>query len=237
MACRMKVVFGANRRCAGLAVTGLIGLCSLACGGVSRNGQGADGGPGGSGQTGGSANTGAGTAAGGGGGTFGDPDGGGVKLRVLTQSEYRNALTDLLGTISTPLGLPADAAVAGFVSIGASEVVINAPAVEQYEVASRAAITEVFADAARWQEFVGCQPKADLSDACVVSFIERAGKRAYRRDLTELEVQRWLHVGRGAAQLPGSSAEHGLATITSGLLQSVNFLYRAESNMLDADSG
>jgi hypothetical protein len=70
-----------------------------------------------------------------------------------------------------------------------------------------------------------------------VGFIESAGKRAYRRDLTEAEVQRWLQVGKDAAQLPGSSAAQALATITSGLLQSLNFLYRVESNQFDATSG
>lgn len=230
------MVLGGSRLAPRFAVMGLISLCAVACGGTSRGG-GADGGWGGSGQTGGSASTSAGTAAGGGAGISEDPSKGGRKLRLLTQSEYRNALTDLLGEINTPLELPADTAVAGFVSIGGSEVAVNASAVSLYEIASRAATTEVFADAARWQKLVGCQPKADLSDACVVSFIQSAGKRAYRRDLTELEVQRWSHVGRGAAQLPGSSAAHGLATVTSGLLQSLTFLYRIETNKLDVSSG
>jgi hypothetical protein len=158
-------------------------------------------------------------------------------LRILTQSQYKNALTDLLGTISTPLVLPTDIALGGFISIGASELAVTAPAVALYEAASRAATAEVFADATRWQTLVGCEPKADLSDACVVDFIRSAGKRAYRRDLTDVEVERWLQVGREAAQLPGSSAAHGLATVTSGLLQSFHFLYRVESHELDASSG
>jgi hypothetical protein len=167
----------------------------------------------------------------------GDPSAGGPKLRLLTQSEYKNAISDLLGTISTPLVLPDDISLAGFVSIGASEAAVNARAVSLYEIASRAATAEVFADAIRWQKFVGCQPKADLSDACVVSFIQSAGKRAYRRDLTEAELQRWVQVGKGAAQLAGSNAAQGLATVTSGLLQSLNFLYRVESNEFDASNG
>ena len=162
---------------------------------------------------------------------------GGPKLRLLTQSEYKNALTHVLGTISTPLILPTDTSVAGFVSIGASLAAVNASAVAFYESASLAATAEVFADAARWQELVGCQPNADLSDACVASFIQSAGKRAYRRDLTEAEVQRWLQVGKDAAALPGSSAAQGLAAITSGLLQSLNFLYRVETNKFEASSG
>ncbi|MEP7050885.1 MAG: DUF1588 domain-containing protein [Pseudomonadota bacterium] len=219
---------------------GLISLCSLACGGVSADG-GAGGhaaqGSGGSGLTGGSVNAGAGPAASGGAGEPGDPSRGGPELRLLTQSEYKNALSDLLGTISTPLVLPVDTALAGFVSIGASEVTVNGSAVSLYETASLAATAEVFADAARWQKLVGCQPKSDLSDACVVSFIQNTGKRAYRRDLTEAEVQRWLQVGKDAAQLPGSNAAQGLATITSGFLQSLNFLYRVETNKFDVSSG
>jgi hypothetical protein len=162
---------------------------------------------------------------------------GGRKLRVLTQAEYKNALTDLLGTISTPLDLPADTSVAGFVSIGASEITVNPAAVTLYENASRAAAAEVFGDAPRWQKLVGCEPKADLSDECLVTFIRGFGKRAYRRDLTGAEVERWSHVGRAAAQLPGARAEQALAAVTSGLLQSLNFLYRVESNELDTSSG
>lgn len=158
-------------------------------------------------------------------------------MRLLTQAEYRNALTDLLGQVSTPLVLPDDTSVAGFVSIGASMVAASTSAVSLYEAASRAATSEVFSDADRWQKFVGCQPQADLADACVVGFIRRVGKRAYRRELTEAEVERWSRVGRDAALLPGSSAAQGLSTVTYGLLQSLNFLYRVETNQLDASSG
>lgn len=230
----MKVVLGAFRPYARVAVLGLIGLCSLACGAISRDGE---RGQGGSGQSGSDAGTVAGTAAVSGTGPVSGLTKGGLKLRLLTQSEYRNALADLLGTISAPLELPSDTAVAGFVSIGASEVSVNASAVSLYEAASRAAAEEVFADPARWQKLVGCEPKADLSDACVVSFIRGAGKRAYRRDLTEAELQRWLQVGQDIAQLPGSSPAQGLSTVVSGLLQSLNFLYRVESNQLDTRTG
>src|SRR5688500_20029915 len=74
-------------------VLGLIGLGSLACTGeVAPTPK---GGTGGSGQTGGS-------SAVGGGGAPGPVDltNGGPKLRVLTQIEYRNAITDLLGPTS-----------------------------------------------------------------------------------------------------------------------------------------
>ncbi len=185
-------------------------------------------------QTGGSANAGGG--AGSGGGTGVDLSKGGPKLRVLTQSEYKNALEHLLGAISAQLVLPPDTFVAGFTAIGGAEVTINPTAGEQYETASRAAVAEVFADAARWQTLVGCQPQADLSDACVASFVQSFGKRAFRRDLAAAEVEKWLKVGQDAAQL-AASATHGLQAIVSGLLQSPYFLYRVEINKLDPSNG
>ena len=226
------------------AILGLVALSSLACtsGGASGEGDGpnaASGGPpaqpgGGSGNA---------TPGGGGpsngGGAGGVPavlSNGGPKLRVLTQAEYTNSLTDLLGTINASLDLPPDTYVAGFAAIGGSEVTINASAVEQYETATRAATAEVFADATRWQKLVGCQPKTDLSDACVVTFIQTFGKRAFRRPLTDTESQKWLKLGKDTALL-ASSAAQGLAAITSGLLQSPYFLYRVETNKLDPAIG
>jgi len=162
---------------------------------------------------------------------------GGPKLRVLTQAEYKNSLTSLLGAISAQLVLPDDLFTAGFTAIGGAQVAINAPSVKLYETASRAATAEVFADSARWQKLVGCQPKADLSDACVTTFIQTFGKRAFRRDLTDAEVQQWLEVGKSVAQLAGSSPGQAMAAVTSGLLQSPYFLYRIETNKLDENSG
>jgi hypothetical protein len=143
----------------------------------------------------------------------------------------------LFGPINAQLTLPPDTFLGGFTSIGATSVAINASAVGPYETASLAAVDEVFADAARWQKLVGCQPQPDLSDACVTTFVKTFGKRAFRRDLSDAEVQQWLKIGKDAAALPGSSAARGLATLVSGFLQSPYFLYRVETNKLDAASG
>ena len=220
-----------------LAAVSLVGLCSLACAGRGISNP---AGGGGSGQTtGGNANGGADKAPGGSAGMGApiDPSVGDIKLRVLTQYEYKAALSDLLGPISSPLDLPPDTFVAGFTSIGGAEVAINSSSVGPYEAASRAATAEVFADAARWQKLVGCKPKADLSDACIATFIQGFGKRAFRRALEDAEVQQWLQVAQDSAQLPGASAEQGLATAVSGMLQSPFFLYRVEINKLDAANG
>ena len=186
---------------------------------------------GGSGQTGGAAAVNGGNAS-----TGGSPSlaNGGPRLRMLTRPEYTNSVTYLLGTINAALELPPDGEQTGHLAaVDAGKGTINSSSVALYETATRTAVAEVFADAARWQQLVGCTPKVDLSDACVTTFIKTFGKRAFRRDLTDMEVQQWLKVGKDAAQL-GNSAATGLSTLTSGILQSPFFLYRIETNQLDA---
>jgi hypothetical protein len=157
-------------------------------------------------------------------------------LRLLTHAEYLTSVQSLLGTLTTPLAVPEDTSVAGFVSVGAAQMSVTDMAATAYETASLAATAEVFGNAQRWQKLVGCTPKADLSDACVTTYIKTFGRAAFRRDLTDEEVQQWLGVAKSAAMLAGTAA-YGLQTATSGLLQSPNFLYRFETNAVDSGNG
>jgi hypothetical protein len=203
--------------------------------GVAGSGQ--SGGMSGTGQVGGMS----GSSQGGGGmaGTGGMPvvlSKGGTMLRLLTHDEYLTSVQSLLGTLTTQLDAPDDTSVAGFVSVGASQMSVTDMAATAYETASLAATAEVFTNATRWQKLVGCTPKADLSDACVTTYIKTFGRAAFRRDLTDEEVQQWLGVAQNAAMLAGTAA-YGLQTATSGLLQSPNFLYRVETNAVDSSNG
>src|SRR6266567_1888649 len=196
--------------------------------GSDRTGPSATGAGGGSGATGG----------GGGSGGTGPvaTSTGGVKLRLLTQAEYLSSIQSLFGTLTTKLTLPDDLSVAGYISVGASQKAVSDPAATAYETASLAVVAEVFGNTQRWQKLVGCQPKADLSDACVTTYIKSFGRSAFRRDLSDVEVQQWLGVAKNGAMLTSSAAQ-GLATATSGFLQSPNFLYRVETNKLDSSTG
>jgi hypothetical protein len=224
--------------------SGVGGAGNVTTGGSGGATSGVGGTTAGSGTAGGTAGasvggTGGATAGtGGAGGSAGAPvlSTGGVKLRLLTQAEYRASLQSLFGAVTTPLDLPQDTSVGGFISIGASQVTVNPTAADKYEAASRAVVAEVFGDMARWQSLVGCQPQADLSDACVETFVQGFGRRAFRRDLTDVETQQWVGVGRSAAVLAGNAAQ-GLSTLTSGFLQSPHFLYRVETNAVDPANG
>lgn len=161
---------------------------------------------------------------------------GGVTLRLLTQDEYAASVQALLGTLTADLTVAPDTSVAGFVAVGAALRTVTDSAATAYEAASRLAVSEVFRDSARWQELVGCQPAGDLSDACVATYIETFGRKAFRRDLTDEEVQQWLGVAQSAIDL-GGSVQQALSTATVGMLQSPHFLYRVEVNSLDAATG
>ena len=240
---------------------GLFALSAGCTGMVAPSGTGSTSGgtgntPGGTGSTSGSGGTGAGTQTGSGGGigtgsggnggntgpggggapgTGGVPavlSKGGVMLRLLTQAEYLNSVKSLLGTLTTQITPPGEVPVAGFASVGASSMNVTDMAGTAYETASLAATAEVFADTARWQRLVGCAPKADLSDACVTTYIKTFGRSAFRRDLTADEVTQWLGVAKSAATMTGTAAQ-GLSFATAGLLQSPHFLYRVETNKLD----
>jgi hypothetical protein len=155
---------------------------------------------------------------------------------LLTQAEYLSSIQSLFGTLTTKLTLPVDTSVAGYVSVGASQVAVSDVVATAYETASLAVVAEVFGNTQRWQNLVGCQPKADLSDACVTTYLKSFGRSAFRRNLSDDEVQQWLGVAKNGAMLTSSAAQ-GLATATSGLLQSPNFLYRVETNKLDGSNG
>jgi hypothetical protein len=224
------------------------GSGSSQSGGSSGNGH--SGGSSGGTQTGGSSGnnqpgsggsgnnqSGSGGSAGSGcGGCTGPTSKGGTTLRLLTRDEYLASVQALLGTLTTQLAPPDDdLSVAGFVAVGASSLAVTDTAATAYEDASLKATAEVFADATRWQKLVGCTPKADLSDACVTTFVKSFGRLAFRRDLTTDEVTQWLGVAKNAATMAGTAAQ-GLASMTSGLLQSPYFLYRVETNKLDSSN-
>lgn len=160
-----------------------------------------------------------------------------TKLRLLTQVEYRNSVARLLQGVETEtLGLPDDSHVKSFSTVGGSLATVNQVAGEEYEAASQALAREVFNDPERWPALVGCEPQADLGDACVESFVRSFGRQAFRRDLTEEEAAQWIDVARAAAILAGDPAT-GLATATAGILQSPNFLYRVEHAVPDVELG
>lgn len=145
-------------------------------------------------------------------------------LPRLTATQYRNALVDLLGPNLPATPVEPDTNPYLFDSIGAATTTLSELGAQQYEEGADAVTRAVFADPARRAALVGCEVAAP-GDACVVEFLTRFGRRAVRRPLTSIELDRWVGV---ATTLADPDGWEGLRLAVAGLLQSASFLYRVE---------
>lgn len=157
-------------------------------------------------------------------------------LRRLTATQFRNSLRDLLGVSEASIGaVEPDSRTSGFTVIDAAKAVSSDVAVEKYDAAVVGAVESVFADAAKRAQLLGCAPAlGNAEDACLRSYLERFGRRAWRRPLSPVELDRYIALATsGAAQLGAPLAGYEAASV--GLLTSPNHLYRFEAGERGAD--
>ena len=126
-----------------------------------------------------------------------------------------------------PDGFEPDAALSGFVSIGASLTTVSATAAEKFESAANDIAAQAFSDPSRRQRIVRCTPVAAVDEGCARSFVATFGRRAWRRPLKDDEIDRYTGLATQGAALLGDFWQ-GLGFALSGLLQSPYFLYRVE---------
>jgi hypothetical protein len=154
-------------------------------------------------------------------------------LRRLTSTQYRNTITDLLGTgVTINTELDPDTALDGFASIGAARVSLSATATEQFDAAAFDLSHQALSNTATRGALVGCTPAGTTDDVCARTFITTLGRRAWRRDLTADEITRYATIATTAAGMVKDfwgGLEYGLA----GLLDSPHFLYREELGAAD----
>jgi hypothetical protein len=159
-----------------------------------------------------------------------------ASLRRLTVAQYENSVRDVFGDgVTVTTDLEPDTDLSGFTSIGASTVGLSPRATEQFETASLEVAKKGLADPVRRMTLGGCAPAgmSTTDDACTRAFIQKIGRRAWRRPLTEEETGRFVAVAKNAQTVLGNfvgGLEYGVA----GLLQSPNFLYRVELGAADA---
>jgi len=173
-------------------------------------------------------------------GSGGDPGGGTVNDRVaaelcvvdtpirrLTRFEYNNTVRDLLGDNSNPADvLPPEEEVAGF-NNQAGALTTSDLLVEQYLKVAESVSARAIGNMDALME--GCDPASQGSDACALSFIERWGRRAYRRPLEQEEVDRLQDVFDWALTDPDlGTFEDGIQILIEVMLQSPSFIYRPE---------
>jgi hypothetical protein len=153
-------------------------------------------------------------------------------LRRLTQAQYTNCITSLLGEgLVLPSSLEPDTAIDGLYSEGAAATSISPVGVSDYEEAAYSLAEQVMADPVKKASVVGCEPG---TDGCARTFVTTFGRRAWRRTLTEDEITRLVAVSDLAATTL-ADADAGPTYALAAMLQSPHFLYREELGETDPD--
>jgi hypothetical protein len=151
--------------------------------------------------------------------------------RLLTRSEYDNAVRDLLGDDTAPAthSFPPEPEVNGFNNDAAS-LLANPLLVEKLGEAARDIAQRAMERGL--DELAPCAAGEDAS-SCARSFVESFGKRAFRRPLVEAEVSSFLRLFQKAE--PSLGYDRGISLVLDAMLQSPQFLYRVEAPLVDPD--
>jgi len=167
------------------------------------------------------------------------PDPGRVTVRRLNRTEYDNVIRDLMLVDFKPAkDFPADDSGHGFDNIG--DVLSVSPLLlEKYlnaaeEVATRAIVLPKGNDPQELDELTSFQKlyfkypiKRHFRRRAAESFLRPFVRRAYRREITDLEISRLMMlVKRGSDQ--GGKFEEGIRLAVMAVLVSPHFLFRWE---------
>lgn len=153
-------------------------------------------------------------------------------LRRLTVAQYQNSVQDLLGAdLVLPNSLEPDTAIDGLFSIGAAQTSLSPFGVEQYESAAFS-LAEQALDESHRSARVPCTPVAAVDDDCARLSLSDFATRAWRRPVTDTELNTLVQLSHTAASTLGDfyqGLQYGIAMV----LQSPYFIYRIESGEED----
>jgi hypothetical protein len=142
-------------------------------------------------------------------------------MRRLTHSQYNHTVRDLLGDQTAPASqFPQEDFVNGFKNQADAQS-IPALLTEAYSAAAEKLARNAFRDRTSLR-LVPCKP---AQAGCGAKFIREFGLRAFRRPLTTDEVQRYQALLKNDKDF-----YNGAQLVVEAMLQSPNFLFRAEKS-------
>lgn len=145
----------------------------------------------------------------------------------LSHRQYENTVRDLLGVgEGISQGFAPDAS-NGFRFDTSDDLRVDARLGPQYRTAAESVAAMFIESEEAFERAVEC----DISEpACAAEWIDAFGARAFRRPLEPLEQERFVDLfTRGAELLAGADAgRDGVRLVVEAMLQSPQFLYRAE---------
>ncbi|HVU49968.1 MAG TPA: DUF1592 domain-containing protein, partial [Polyangia bacterium] len=153
-------------------------------------------------------------------------DPGRVTIHRLNRAEYNNTVRDLLGTASRPADqFPPDDRGLGFDNV-ADVLTLSPVHLELYESAAEALVAEALAGAQR-PKILTCDLVSG-GDACARTVLRAFGRRAWRRPVTDAEIDGLMSSTVMLARTNGDSWEVGVTLALEAMLVSPNFLFRVE---------
>lgn len=149
------------------------------------------------------------------------PEVGETPMKRITHSEYNNAVRDLLGDDARPAdAFPPDTQVGLFDNTITAQTVSQLLGDSYLETA--VSLAEGIDDV---NALAGCD--AATGDACVRPFVERFGRRAYRRPLTTEEVDALM--AKSAQARAAEGAATSVRVVVASILASPNFVFKPEA--------
>lgn len=154
----------------------------------------------------------------------------------LTHVQYASTLQDLFGIDDELGGALAPDALNGFNFDTSSDLRVDSRLGPQYRNVAEQLAERAVEDDDVFERIVPCSPSALT---CAAEFIESFGEQAFRRPLTNDEVARFEALFAQGEDLVGSGDEFkdGVRLIVEAMLQSPQFLYRAELSNRAAAGG
>lgn len=145
----------------------------------------------------------------------------------LSHTQYANTVRALFGVEESPEAGFAPDALNGFNFDTSNDLRVDARLGPQYRSAAEQLAQQAVLDAAVLGRIVPCQASAE---GCAGEFIDSFGERAFRRPLSSEESARFqalFDLGSTLGDI-GNAFEDGVQLVVEAMLQSPQFLYRAE---------
>ncbi|MCB9506282.1 MAG: DUF1592 domain-containing protein [Myxococcales bacterium] len=150
-----------------------------------------------------------------------------VSARRLTNAQFAHVLRDVFGDIVLPELAEPDVNIGGLLAVGASGASFSARGVESMEEAAFAIAEQVIGSVELREQLVPCAADPEPGPGCAEGMVRSVGRRLWRRPLSDAEVARLDTLAADAAATLGTY-DDGLVYAIAALLQSPNFLFRAE---------
>jgi hypothetical protein len=152
----------------------------------------------------------------------------------LTRAQYHASVEDLFGPdLALSVALEPNVRVSGLEALGHGVAATSPRGVEQYEIAAYELAAQAVSEDRRVR-WIGCTPAGTTDDDCAREGLSGLAQRAWRRPVTDAELDGLVTVSALAAETL-DDFWRGLEFGVAAVLQSPHFLFRVEKGQVDAE--